>query len=502
MLKALEGFGNAALGTVQTLASPIRKLTGMAPATPPEAPTTTAGKIGAGVEQVGEFLVPEALAGEVAGLLKVAPKLRAAGFSNLVAKYGAKAVEGALKGAGAYATASHQGASTGTASVAGGLSAVSPVAGQVLSDAAPALKEAATTGMAKVLGAGKNISSKGPALEKDIAKAAPAALEMKLPTSWKDWATAAKMGRRAAGEALEDAKTGPAGSQLVDKQPVIDALDDLVANKASHYVPPKGFQPNAVGQGATGGVQQVVFNKPLEDAATALKEVLQEYPGQYMQARQLHDIKKMWDTAVYTGGEANQLGFQLADRLKQVDKLAKLTATNAIRDSLMADAPTIAALDQTVSQQIKLHQVIRQAAMARSAKTGLMGKVLSTVGTRAAGATIGGIVGEREGGWTGAAAGALLGGISGRMLKTAIESPLWPTMSPMLKSSLADAIASGNATKVQKALTPILAAMTAQIGGHVPPPTQSSMPASSGIGANVTQQTNSSAAGTPTSGTP
>lgn len=140
-LDVLTGVGRGAMGTVQTLASPIRKALGMAPAAPVPGESTLAGSIGKGTEQVGEFLIPEAVAGKYARLYNAASKLKAAGYGAQAARLIGAIPEAVMQAIGAYTTAKIQGDEA--PGVAAGVSAALPMIGAGAAAVAPKIMRSA-----------------------------------------------------------------------------------------------------------------------------------------------------------------------------------------------------------------------------------------------------------------------------------------------------------------------------------------------------------------------
>ncbi len=443
VLDALEGAGRGAISTVQGLAKPIRKAFGMPPAVPPQEETTTAGKVGRTAEQVGEFFVPEAVGGKVAGAMK----------AGRFVKAGVKAV---ISAAGNYAVASAQGDKRP------GVAAAVGAAGPAVELSAPAafklLRTGAKAGLAKVLGA----STLAPeAVTKAVQKVVPMALDDGLKPTWASWLKQRGVARGKAGLALEEGLKGPLGSSLVPTKPVIDALDELANKSARHVMKAEETLAGATSP-AKGSVVDgtVVYNKRLMKTIDELKSVLKQH-GDVVQARQLHDLKKSWDEFVYKASE-----FPNSKKiLVGLEARAKNAGANAIRGVLDSDAPKIADLDKAYSLNTRLYELVRKAAVGEEvgAATGAAAKKASTaLGRRAAIAGGGAVVGagagyERTHSVQGAVIGGLIGGVTTRMLETALASPAWRLLPTATKSAIADAIANGQADTVRRLLTPVLA---------------------------------------------
>lgn len=442
---ALQGIGRGAISTVQGLASPIRKAFGMPPAIPPAAETTTAGKVGRAAEQVGEFFAPEAVAGKVAGVAKVGRLARTA-------------IKAGLTGAGTTAVAAAQGDKR--PGVAGVIGAAGPVAELTAPAAYKLLRTGAKAGLAKVLGA----SSLAPeAITKAVQKVVPVALDDGLKPTWASWLKQRAAAKGKAGVALETALKGPLGSSLVPTKPVIDALDELANSAAQHVMKAEETLAGATpGKPIVGDVvsAKVVYNKRLMKTINELKGVLKQH-GDVVQARQLVDLKRSWDEFVYKANEFPNTKKILVG----LEARAKHTAANAIRGVLDSAAPKIADLDKAYSLNVRLHDLVRKAATGEevgAAVGSAARKASSALGRRAAVAGGGAVVGagagyERTHSVQGAVIGGLIGGVATRMLETALASPAWRLLPTATKSAIADAIANGQAVKVQRLVSPVLA---------------------------------------------
>lgn len=441
VLQALEGAGRGAISTVQGLASPIRKAFGMKPATPPEKETTTAGKVGRFAEQTAEFLTPE---GASEALATKVPKIAKAATKSVVS------------GAGSYALAKAQGDEHPV--VAGLIGAGGPLVEMTAPAAYKLLRTGAKAGLAKVLGA----STVAPeAVNAAVRKVVPVALDEGLKPTWASWLKQRSGAKTKAGVALKDAMDGPLGSSLVSTKPVIAALDELADSAARHVMKAEETVAGATGKVPAGDLVSgtVVYNKRLMKAINDIKTTLKQH-GDVVQARQLVDLKRSWDEFVY---KANDFP-NTKKILIGLEAKAKHAAANAIRGVLDSDVPKIADLDKAYSLSVRLHDLVRKAAVGEEVgvATGkAASRVANTFGRKAAvaasGATAGAGLGyERTHSATGAAIGGLIGGASARMLESALSSPAWRTAPAALKNALADAISSGQANKVRKLLTPLL----------------------------------------------
>lgn len=448
VLQALMGIGHGAISTVQGLASPIRKAFGMPSAEPPPEETTTAGRVGRAAEQVGEFLLPEAAAGKIVGALPKLGRLATAG------------VKTALTAAGTGALATAQGDEhPGRAAALGGV-------GPVVDLAAPAawklLRQGSKASLSKVLGASYLAPE---AVNKAVAKVVPTALDEGLKPTWASWLQQRKGAQNLAGKSLEDALAGAAGDSVVPLKPVHEALDEL-KNKAAQHVM-NAQQTLAGAKGPVGGTVvsgTAVYNNRLLKQIDGLQKILTTH-GDFIQARQLVDLKRSWDDFVYKAAEfPNNKKI-----LTGLEARAKHAAANAARGVLDKETPTLAELDKDYSLSTRLYELVRKAAKGEEVgeAAGTVGrKFSSAVGGKAARAAAGAAAGaglgyQTQHSTTGAVVGGLIGGTSARLLETAFASPAWRTMPAATKQALADAIASGNTQSVRKAISAIGARMLA-----------------------------------------
>lgn len=472
------GFARGIESHAQRVAAPVRKKLGMKPADPTPEETTTGGKIGRGVESVAEFAGASKVAKEVGALLKVAPKLRAAGFRELIAKYGKTAVDAALQYAGGYGTAKVQG--DPRPKTAGAISAAVPAVGQVAQDAVPALKRGAQAGVAKVLALGqsaKKLDAKE--MPKLLSQGASDALQIGLQKTWKAWKSVTAAVRERGGQALEEAYAGPEGSEILPTASVRQSLDTLVDKMSTRVewldednapltgeARKKAMEAWREGGHVSSGVSAVTqreMNHPLVRAVYHLKRELPDH----MYARDLGTLKRQWDAAVFGKNEAGEPLVYLNDRLIAVKKLAAKTAADGIRD-LFKNSPetaTIANINNYVSRAIKLNQLVTNAA--RAATGGSATSVFSRrVGMASGKALIGGVFGEEVGrrqysGELGGTAGGVLGFVLGaagvRALDAAFRSAAWKLLPAASKDALATAIVDGKVDQVMRIVQPLLA---------------------------------------------
>lgn len=459
-LAGLAQFGagavRGAVSTVQGIASPIRKLTGMAPATPPPEETTTLGKFGRGAEQVAEYLpLAQTVTGGVKAL-NIAKTLTKAGAPALAARFAPLAAESAAQGATAYGLSKAQGNSDASATSTGIVSAASPVGGAVLDAFGPAILKNVRAAMGRILASGQSPKEITPQLARTTAQAAQDALELPLQRTWLTFRAATAKGRQAAGQSLEQGLKGEAGQVPVPIQPIIKTLDDLVAEHAVHVkrsLTPvtefagKELQPPYDLAETT---KKIAYDQPLVNAVKELKSTLGKY-GEEATAQQLHDIKNVWQEAVFPRKALNNPVSSTAELLTTAQKKARLVGSQAIGDALESKAPSISELDQATSHAINLDNMVRRLATKAEAEQ-------PSATTRYMGRIAGGAIGSQIiPGATGHLVGGAIGALGVRLLESAFESPAWRTAIPIVKDRLAKAIMSGDADTMRRILTPIIA---------------------------------------------
>jgi hypothetical protein len=433
--EAARGAVRGAVSTVQGLASPIRKAFGMAPAEPPQAETTTAGKVGRGAEQVGEFFLP-----------------------GKVAQGAGRVGKAAVEGAGTYAVAKAQGdphpiMAAAMASVLAPFGAIEKMA--------PGLREGAEKSMGKVLSTGADVMKKS--VQKAIHESVGRALDLGISPTWRKVLARAEAVKETAGEAVKTTVAGPAGSTAVSTKPVVDALEALLS-KAQNLVPvSKTGVPMGAKFTANNVREAVTFNKRLVSKVEELKKIIENH-GPTVEARQLHNIKEDWNTFVYKAQS-----YVNASKIKlNLEARAKKAATDAMRGVLDREAPTIAAVDKEYHFARQTSDVIADAAgvgkltpAAQAARTAAGQTVRRAV--TAVGAGIGGVAGAAVGrSPTAAAIGSAFGAGTSLLLEKAFRSPGWKLLPATIKNQLATALAAGKAETVRRLLAPLITAGTAK----------------------------------------
>jgi len=433
-----EGVGGVvrgAVSTVQGLATPIRKAFGMAPATPPRAETTAVGKTARGMEQVGEFAVPGAVAG----------------------KLESTAAKVATAAAGNYAVARGQGSDQTGAGLAAGAGAVGE--GLTALPTAKIVNSLKTTAGKKLATFFGSAPTDAPAVRRAIADIVPTALSEGIPATWKSWLWQTEADKLAKGAAVKSTVAGSAGDAWAPVKPVIEAL--------------KGLEESAkvtLGEGGhTGAIKDPDLLRQTRFFRTQMEKLEAAGSQGRVPARALHDVKQTWnafskfDPSKFT--EAKDL--ILAAKVR-----AARTATDAIREVLASASPDIAQVDKAYHLSHGVHDAVVEAALnARgNVAPGIVNALRRSVTSGSAtGAGVGATANyQRTHSLTGAVEGAVVGGITGRFLEQAMASPAWKTKGPQFYNAVANAITSGDAARLRQLVMPVIAAGTSAVGKPKP----------------------------------
>lgn len=460
--KANEPLRDAAIGairggvsTVQSLASPIRKAFGMAPATPPPEETTTAGKVGRGIEQAAEFYGVAGAVSKAARGLKLGQLLASRGIPLAGAAAADIALESAGQAGSASALALAQGATEKEANTVGAISGIAPVVTKVMGLVAPLIREKALKQLSRVFATG--LENKGPMVDyaiktgtagtPDVAKAAEIVrqaasdtLDLPIRASWGKWQTLLAKDTATKGQTLEAAlKSTQLGQIQIPKADIVQSLDALIDESARHLA-----------QVSKGGFQQIVYDQPLFKEIEALKETVGQYHDT-ITVQNLVDLKRVWDKAVYSLSTVGKVGVSPDVLVSTAMKEAMFTGANGIRQALETGAPEIARLNEAVSHAIQLQDLVAKLYKVNPAIAAGPRHLLT-----AAGAGVGAAI--APGGYAGHVIGASLGASTMRLLTSAMETPAWQTLKPFAKDRLAKALASGDADTVRKIIVPIIGA--------------------------------------------
>lgn len=403
-------------------------------------PDSTAGQVGQFATEAAEYALPSSILTKTAKGIGLARTLMTAGVSANRARIAAAAAEGSLQAAGAAGiSVLNQEDPTASAIVSGAM----PVAAQVVTSMAPVIRRAATTRLARFMERGVT-GQITPEIERTLAQAANDFIDLPLQRTWRATARMTKGRREAIGQDLGAALAGPLGDTPIPLKPIMQGLDDLVA-EAQHIVP--------AGQGQ---MRTVTYKNGIVDAVAELKSLLTEYDTAYkglVPARQVHDLKAVWQKAVFPGKEAAKPISSTRELLTTAQKEAYLRGAREISRVLDSNAPEIASLDRAVGHAIKLDQTVKR--LAGKARTQTLATPLARHSASAAGAALGFVGGGAAGH---PFIGATVGGFTSRMLMNALQSPRWRLTPIRLRRQLANALARGQADRARALITPIYAA--------------------------------------------
>lgn len=398
-------------------------------------PTNTTQKIGKGVEQVAEVLIPGR------AISKVAQKA-----PTLLGRMGVEA-------AAASGMSAAQGGDLTDAGVAGTIGAAIPGAGAIIKNTiAPSLESAASKQVVEALGPTKErFKAMAERLTPEILRRGLRGSREQLQQQAADAASAAgdqidaaiqQFGGRSVGtvdivDALESAKNAFRTSvrQPLSKVPA-SAKDRIVSiSPDGTAVVAHEFEPRAIRQ------------------LDGLQKIIREF-GPEIRADQLIQIRRAWDKVVdQAGGFAHRSGGAIGVPLKdQSEAAAKKAATSAIREKLNAAVPELRELNQEFSFWKSLDDVLSQTLKRTQPQGPGLGRTAAEVGGSVVGAAAG-----LPAGPAGAVGGAYALGKVAKLADATFKSPRWKLASAQMKDALAEAIASNDAGRVASALARIAA---------------------------------------------
>ena len=225
----------------------------------------------------------------------------------------------------------------------------------------------------------------------------------------------------AVGSAIGDAWDNlPAGTKT-DFEPVYQKLQEAI--EQAHSVPDSSGKLIPKGPEA----ERAIGN--IEKLQQTLLDVAEVDPSGKIQipVDKVHVLKQYFDDIAARAGRYG--GKDLADSSAAE---AHGLAADAMRNELALDHPEIAALNKEYSFWKNVHKVVSDTVERRQGQAKPLGRKMARAAGQAAGFVEGGVH------------GAILGGAAMDALEAATSSPAWKTVSAVLKSKLADAIASGN----------------------------------------------------------
>ena len=375
-------------------------------------PTNTPQRAGYMAEQVGEFF----------GL--------PTGKGNLVRKM-------ATQGVGAGVLGGVQEGTVRGGVAAGVVGALMPGAGEVVGKAEGRLEEAAQKGITKALGPTKE------RFKAMAEKVAPEFLQRRVAgvtgTSLRGLQERAGREASAAGQQIDAVLKQHAGDTIAT-QPVLDALE--TAKKA--YIAPNATRTVTVGEGANAVTQQVpiVLDDRIVNHLTRLQRAITDL-GPQATVDDIVAARRVWDQVVNRVGgfqhrAAGAVGMPLS---QQSEAWAKREATNAIRKVLNDELPDLQAVNKEyhfwrtvkdITAQTLKREAPQKAPWTRTILTGA-----------------GMMYGAGSGTGPVDKAGRMLAyGALANRLSAVFRSPRWKFVTAQAKQDLADALGSGNVSKI------------------------------------------------------
>lgn len=443
---AAKGVGRSAVGAgrlVQMIPG-VSRLTGEIPQGAESAlgldPSNTGQKIGMGVEQAAEFLLPGSLirkAPAVAGLIRRAPMAGRA-VAEALAGGGVAALQG-----GDVATSAALGAAGPLigAGVAKGVSSASGVAKRLNTQARTQIGQALAPTTRRMKAKTIRIT---PEIQKRQMTGAPEAILAEATEK------STQLGKQIDDELVK------AGKRPID---LVDARRRLAAMKGSTFemVP----QPN-------GPAKQVIHDPRKYAQVEKLESILDGY-GDTMNVRQATAIRRTWDAIVERAGgfDDKATGAPFGLSLDDASEAAVVRdGVAGLRKALAKAVPEVKDINREFGFWSDLRDVSQASSLRQTGqKRGMFRKIMSSGGI-AAGAVMG-----SPGGPQGAAAGAVLSGTIADRAEKLFSSPQWKLLSAKYKTKMADAIASGNTQRIQLELARAGQAINAlRAGTGVPSP--------------------------------
>jgi hypothetical protein len=402
-------------------------------------PQNTAQKVGGAGFEIAQALAPAKAVAKVG--TKVAD-VAAPALSRVLSPAAATVVpKTAVQAAAAGGLSALQG---GDATTAAGLTAALPVVGSVVGKVAPKLKAAAGEQVVQAL---------GPTKERFKAMAeriAPSILQRGLGGSREALKAHAEEMLETLGPQIDDA-IQQYGARQVGTAPITEALEASkngwrVTRQMTAQELARSPKLAASAREVRPGVFEadvILDPRPIQQLER-LQATVAEL-GENARVDQLVAVRRAWDSVVSAaGGYAHRapgaIGMPLKD---QSEAAAKREGTQAIRQLLNAEVPELAALNKEFSFWKSLDDVLDQTLK----RTAPQGKSLTRTVMEGAGGVMGAIAGTPGGAATQVASAVGLAKLSG-MASAAFRSPRWKLASARMKDDLADAIMSGNVSRI------------------------------------------------------
>lgn len=201
--------------------------------------------------------------------------------------------------------------------------------------------------------------------------------------------------------------------------------------------------------------EQAVHNTRKYQQIQAVDDLLAKY-GDNMSVEEAVAVRKAWDDVVKQAGgfdeKAGRGAFGVG--LSDVSEAAvKSKAVTALRNEIVNKAvPSVKALNREYGFWADLHDVTSASKFRKVGqhKTGFLGKTVENTGR-----VLGGGIGYATGGLWGAGTGTLAGGAVAKRLTNLFSSPRWKLTASAQKVRLANALATGNPTRIGDAIAAI-----------------------------------------------
>lgn len=419
------GAGKGAMNTIGGLGQMARKIPGvnaldnlMTPIPIDTTPANTAQRVGYGAEQIGEFFVP---VGGLAGKAKLAADVAKSGVLTLA-----------------------QGGSPASAGASAALTAVMPAAVQGATKAAGVVSRALSRSAEKMTAQALGATKEG--MKATAATLAPEMLKRGVRGSRKAMLEQARAQVSAVGAQIGDEIAAKAAEgATVDGQAVRGAIQ--LARDALKV-------KNAAGVMTTiPGAERTV--KQLDKMDEFVASLGPDIPFEKAQV-----VKQTWDRLVSKAGLYTNKA--TASATDNAQAWAVREGASAFRELLAKGSPTLDDLNREYAFWKGLKTVLSETERRTQAQGGGLVSGITGAAGMAAGYSQGDSMSDKV-------QNALIGGLAGRQLVKAMQSPWWrTTASAPLKQALADALASGNAERISRAV----GRMTVALPARLPQPAQ------------------------------
>jgi len=385
------------------------------------APTNTAQRVGYGAEKLGEFFVP------IAG-----PATKVLGASRLAAKAPVIAknlptIRRGLEGVSAGSLTLAQGGTPTEAAISAGLSVALPGTDRMRKFSAETVKDSAEAGMARALGATKEVA------KQEAADIAPEMLERGVGGT-----------RRS--------MLSQADTQVADIGREIGAVVDAAAQSGS-TVPVDQFvmalrQSRIKSQGDVRMARVVPGTESIVNTLDKLERFATGF-GKNIPIDKAQAIKQVWADIVSKAGlYGPSAGAAPTDKAVA---FAYKEGADAMRTLIASESPTLAKLNKEFTFWKGLQDIL----VATKLRTQAQGGGLTATLVGGSGATAVGAA-------TGSIPQAVVGGAVAGAVTRIVQSPIFRTrVSAPLKMALADALSSGDQGKVLRAIANITSAYPA-----------------------------------------